>query len=195
MYPLAQEPKKIRARVKRYERALRKEQETFGGISDGAGKRYLIAPLYLLLDDVDAALAAFAWYEQTFPDDMGETGHFLCWTLALYRAGQIDAAADKLRQTMLSNLYVIPYLLGEPVEKLDFWHGSNWEEPSYLAEIPPEYFDLWDGAALQWLEDTYHSAALQQVRERYIALNVQLSTEPRGPKRSQLVKQLFAMRE
>ena len=59
MYPFPQEPKKIRARVKRYERELQKEQKKFGGISDGAGKRYLVGPLYLLMDDVTAAMEAF----------------------------------------------------------------------------------------------------------------------------------------
>jgi len=194
MYPLPQDPKKIRARVKRYERALRKEQERFGAIADGAGKRYLIGPLYLLLNDVDAALEAFAWFEQTSPDDVGEPGHLLCWTLTLYHTGHLDAATHKLRRTMLSNLYVIPYLLGEPVDTSDDWHGLIEDKASYLLEIPPEYFELWDADALQWLQETYQSNELRQVRERYIEIDRQLETEPPGPKRSQLVQEAFELR-
>jgi hypothetical protein len=175
--------------VKRYERELRKEQERFGDISDGAGKRYLIGPLYLLLDDLDAALEAFAWFEEISPDDVGEPGHLLCWTLALYRAGQLDAATHKLRQTMLSNLYMISYLLGEPVDTSDEWHGLIEDKASYLLEIPSEYFELWATDALQWLQETYQSDVLKQVRERYIEIERQLETEPPGPKRSQLVQE------
>jgi hypothetical protein len=35
------------------------------------------------------------------------------------------AAARKLRQTMLSNLYLVPHLLGAEQAELNIWHGSN----------------------------------------------------------------------
>ena len=36
------DPKKIRARIRSYERSLRKEQEEHGFIRDGYGKRHLL---------------------------------------------------------------------------------------------------------------------------------------------------------
>jgi hypothetical protein len=72
------------------------------------GKRYLLGPLYVLMGDTAGALRSFAWFAQTFPDDSGEPLHFLRWTLALYRADQLEEAAAKLCQTMLSNVYLIP---------------------------------------------------------------------------------------
>ena len=43
------DPKRIRERIRRYERALKKELEAgYGG--DGYGKRYLLGPLYMLID-------------------------------------------------------------------------------------------------------------------------------------------------
>lgn len=194
MYEFPHEPKKIRARIKRYERALRKELEAYGAIRDGYGKRYLLGPLYLLMDDLEGALASFEWFEQSFPDDIGEPMHYLCWTLALYRAADRERAADKLRQTMLSNLYLIPHLLGRDQEELDIWHGSNYEEKGYLDYVPPEIWGLWNAPALRWAAETYDSPALSRVRERHIEILRQLESEPRGPRRSELVDELFRLR-
>ena len=187
------DPKKIRARIRRYERALRKEHEETGFYSDGYGKRFLLGPLYLLMDDLEGAMQSFAWYEETFPDDSGDPMQLLCWTLALYRSGDLAAATRKLQRTMLSNLYLIPRLLGQEQEPLDIWHGSNIAELVHVEYIPPEIFALWDETAVEWCQATYHEAAIRQVRERYIEIYHELKTEPRGPKRTQLVNEAFEL--
>ena len=188
------EPRKIRARITRYERELRKERDRFGYISDGYGKRYLLGPLYLLMGDVSGAVKSFEWFEKTFPDDAGEPVHFLCWTLALYHSGDMAQATHRLRQTMLSNLYLIPHLLGREQDKLDIWHGSNYEHKEFLEYVPPEIWTLWDGAALRWAEETYDSPKFQQTRARYIEIHEQLESEPRGPRRSALIDEMFRLR-
>jgi hypothetical protein len=137
MSQFPKEPKKIRARITRYERELRKEYEMNGFIRDGYGKRYLLGPLYLLLGDLAGAIKSFEWFEEMFPRDMGEPVHSLCWTLALYRAGNIAEASHRFVQTMLSNLYLIPHLIGLEQDELDIWHGSNLAEKEYLEYIPP----------------------------------------------------------
>lgn len=195
MPTFSKDPKKIQATIKRYERALQKEQTEFGSIHDGAGKRHLLGPLYLLKGDLDGALRSFAWFEQTFPDDIGEPGQYLCWTLALYQQGEQQAAAVKLRQTMLTNLYLIPHLLGIQQPRLDMWHSSNWMEPEYIGLIPSEFFQLWDEDALTWAREMYDSEDFAEVRTRYIEIFSQLQHEPVGPKRSQLVKEAFALQE
>jgi hypothetical protein len=116
------EQQKIRSRLRRYERKLRKEKEMHGGYDDGGGRRYEVAPNYLLLNDNDGALAAFRWFEQDFPDDVGVPDLFLCWCLALYRAGNEIGAAKKLRQAMFSNLYLVPKLLGSP--NIGIWRAG-----------------------------------------------------------------------
>jgi hypothetical protein len=85
------DPKKIRTRIRSYERKLRKEKEKYGDYSDGYGKRYLLGTLYLLMDDTEGALTYFDWFEQEFPDDSGDTIHYLSWTLAQFRAGALEA--------------------------------------------------------------------------------------------------------
>ena len=133
------EQQKIRSRLRSYERKLRQEKKKFGYYSDGAGKRYQIAPHYMLLGDNEGALAAFEWFQQEFDDDVGMPDHSLCWSLALYRAGNEIGAAKRLRQTMLSNLYLVPRLLGEPIFELDMWHGSSDAEPSFAEHIHEPY--------------------------------------------------------
>jgi hypothetical protein len=186
--------KKIRARIRSYERKLQKEMDETGMIHDGYGKRYLPGPLYLLMDDIEGALRHYAWFEETCTDDGRDPIHLLCWTLAHYRTGNLEAATGKLRQTMLSNLLLIPHLLGRPEDELELDDETLFSEKFYLEYAPVEVFTLWDEAALKWLTETYQSPALKAVRERYIAIQQQLVTEPRGPRRNQLVEEASTMR-
>ncbi len=193
--PLPTDPKKIKARITRYERELRKEYQTHRFIDDGAGKRYLLGPLYLLIGDLAGAVKSFAWFDRMFPDDGGEPVHTLCWALALYRAGQLDQAAPKLLQAMLANLYVLPHLFGREQAHLPMWHASNWDTEDYLQYVEPEIWTLWDAEAIHWAETLYDSAEFVQVRTRYIEIYGQLQTEPVGARRSQLVAEASALRK
>jgi hypothetical protein len=194
MEQIPSDPKKLRARIRRYERALRKEFEQFGFYDDSYGKRYQLGPLYMLLGDLTGALNSFAWFEQAFPDDSGEPLHRLCWALALYRSGYFGAAAQRLRQTMLANLYLIPQLLGFELDRLDIWHGTNWAEADYVQSVPLEYLRLWDPPALQWARELYQSSPFARVRTRYMEILSQLKHEPAGPTRSQLVSEAFRLK-
>ena len=188
------EPKKIMERIRRYERALRKDIKTFGFIEDGAGKRYLLGALYLILGDAEGAVQSYKWLEQVLPDDMGEPFDHLCWSLALYRAGDTEAASRKLLRTMLHNLYLLPALLGLKQDWLEIWHGDNWAEKSYIDYAPAEIFSLWDEPALEWAGQMYRTPRFQEVRDRYIEICQQLKSELVGSKRSQLVREMFQLR-
>lgn len=187
--PLPKTHKKIRDRIRSYQRKLRDELRQFGSYHDGAGRRYLIGPMFLLLDDLDGAIKAFNWYEQKFPDDIGDPGHYLCWTLALYRHGELEAAKVKLRQTMLSNLYVLPFLFGDDLAPHDIWHASNLEVPDYVYQIPSDFFELWSDAEEQWAAECWNTDELTRSRTRYIEIYHQLQSEPVGPTRTQLVRE------
>ena len=193
MSRLPAEPKKIKQRIRRYQRELAKEQRA-GGIHDGSGKRYLLGPLYLLLDDVDGALASYTWFQKTFPDDMGEPFQYLCWTYALYRSGDSQSATRKLAQTWFQNPYLIARLLGMGQPTLDMWHGSNWEQPAYVTEGAAELLDLWDDEALAWAKDVYQQAWFGQIRARYLEIKRRLKDEPVGPQRSRLVDEMFRLK-
>jgi hypothetical protein len=193
MYDCPQDPKKIRTRIRNTERALRQEQKRFGFIRDGGGKRYLLGPLYVLRGDTEGALRSFAWFAETFPDDSGEPVHCLCWTLALYRAGQMEPAAAKLCQTMLSNVYLMPRLLGLDQEVIEMWHPSNRSERNYVDSLPDELFAVWEPSAVAWVRTVYDSEPMRRVRDRYIAIYTALKEEPPGPTRSRLVEEAFQL--
>lgn len=193
MTRLPKDPQKIREQIHRYEQALKQERKRLGGIDDSAGKRYWLGPLYLLSGDLPGAVKSFRWFAKTFPDDSGEPFQYLCWSLALYRSGDLEAAAQKLQQTMLMNLYLLPHLLGLKQEPLEIWHASNRAEASYLQWVPPEIFKLWDADARRWAQAHYESSSFTQTRTRYIEIYQQLKTEPVGPRRQQLVREAFSL--
>jgi hypothetical protein len=184
---------KIRSRLRSYERKLQKEKKEHGFYRDGAGKRYQIGPHYMLLGDNGGALAAFQWFEKEFSDDAGEPGHLLCWSLALHRTGNEIGAAKKLRQTMLSNLYLVPHLLGSPIAELDIWHGSSDAELGYIECVPEAYLQLWTEAEREWASGLYHSPGFQSIRSRYIEISKALGNTPRGPERSRLVEEMHKL--
>ncbi len=187
-------PKAIRDRIRRYERALKKElKEGYGG--DGYGKRFLLGPLYMLLGDVDGALASYDWYEESYPDDGGDPYQYLTWALALYRAGLRHEAFNKLYQTMLENLYLVPYLLGQNLQPLDIWHGSNLEWIEYAHDIPQELIDLWDDQALSWAQEVSEHPEVVEKVMRYIEIQRELNTERPGARRSALVDESYALRK
>ena len=187
------EEQKIRSRLRSYERKLQKEKKEYGFYRDGAGKRYQVGPHYMLLGDNAGALAAFEWFDEEFSDDIGEPGHFLCWSLALHRAGNEIGAARKLRQTMFSNLYLLPRLLGTPIAELDIWHGSSDAEPSYAEHIHEPYLWLWTDEEKEWASGLYHSPGFHSVRKRFIEIRRALNTTRPGPERSRLVEEMHEL--
>ena len=187
------EEQKIRSRLRSYERKLQKEKKEYGFYRDGAGKRYQVGPHYMLLDDNDGALGAFQWFDTEFPDDVGVPDHFLCWSLALHRAGNEIGAAKKLRQTMFSNLYLVPRLLGSPIAELDIWHGSSDAEPSYAEYVPEAYLQLWTEAERDWAAGLYYSPGFRSARERFIEIARALDTTRPGPERNRLVEEMYEL--
>ncbi len=99
------------SQISRYNRSFRMEEKQFGHIRDRTGIRYLLSPMYMLLGDNKSAVTSFLWFEEKFPDDIGEPGQYLCWALCLYRAGSSCEAEMKLIQTAFQNLYMIPHLI------------------------------------------------------------------------------------
>ena len=117
----------------------------------------------------------------------------MCWSLALHRAGNEIGAAKKLRQTMFSNLYLVPHLLGLPIAALDIWHGSSDAEPSYAEHIHEPYLRLWTEPERDWAAGLYQSPGFQSVRERYIEISRALDTTRPGPERSRLVEEMHEL--
>ena len=147
------------------------------------------------MGDVDGALASFDWYEGAYPDDGGEPYQYLTWALALLRGGRRQEAFNKLYQTLLENLYLVPFLLGRSPQRLDIWHGSNLAWIEYAVEVPQDLLNLWDDVALQWAREvSAHPAVVERVG-RYVAIHRELKREPPGPRRSALVDEAIALKK
>jgi tetratricopeptide (TPR) repeat protein len=193
MTDIPADPNGIRARIRRYERKLQQEKREWGAYHDGAGKRYFIGPLYLLMGDLAGAVQSFHWFAQEFPDDSGDPGQYLCWTLAMYRAGHLHEAVSKLREAMLQNRFLLPRLLGRNVEGLGISPDSDELEMMRLDHIPEEYFAIWGERELRWAS-TLYDGELSTVRARYLEIERELEHEPRGERRVRLVNELFGMK-
>src|SRR6056297_2849483 len=174
MFTFPDTEKKLKNRITKYKRELQKEKDLTGYIHDGFGKRYLLFCFYFVLGDFHNADDYFEWYKEEFPDDIGDPIQQLCWALSLHRMGKDKEARYRLAELMLSNLYLIPYLLGYEIEKYDIWHGINTEEPEYVDFIFDEVKEAITDSDLQWMEELYHSPEFTHIRERYIEIHRKL---------------------
>ncbi len=179
------DPKKIRERIKRYERAFKDPHH-----DDGAGKRFLLGQLYMLMGDHEGGLKSYAWYKKAFPDDIPEAFNHLCWTLALLRSNDEKAAKAKLRELVFDNLYIIPIFLGETPSKHDVRHGSNWSEPAYILEGPmSELFVIWNESERAWLKNEWTSPSLQTDISKYLQLQKRLSKTSSPDAREKIIRE------
>ena len=182
--------KKCRRRIKRYEKRLSDELKMHGGLHDGAGARYEIGPLYVLINDIPRALKAYQWFESAVPNDWGEPVHSLSWALALYRNKDMDSASNKLLQTMLKNIYLIEHLIGYEINRYDIWHASNYEDTEYLEYVPIEYIEMWSREEIEWAKNQFESKLFKKVRNRYLQIYKLLKTTNPGPERSSLIEEI-----
>ncbi len=68
--------------------------------------------------------------------------HTLCWSLALYYAGQQEAAAEKLKQVKACNRYVLPRLFSGVLPTMGVDHYERIREMLELDDIPAENYAL-----------------------------------------------------
>jgi len=127
--------KNFRDRAVRAVRGLEKERSSFGYINDGSGKRYRAGVFFLLAGDLKRANETFDWFYEEFPDDIGEPVFHLYSSLAAHRQGDLVKARMRLLDTMLSNIFMLPHLVGQRLNAPDIWCQSNRHQESYLLEV------------------------------------------------------------
>ena len=179
--------KKVKSTISRYNSALQKEYEKFGYYRDGTGKRYLLFWLYFALNDLEKAEKYIEWYEKEFSDDIGEPIQKLCWSLLLYRMGKEKEATYRLADTMLFNLYLVPYVLGENVKPYRIWHSINYSEIGYLEVVPEELLEQITDDEKKWMESVYHSKEIREIRNRHIEIYHESETVDEFEKRKKLL--------
>ena len=63
----------------------------------------------------------------------------------------------------------------------------------YLEGIPNAYYSLWTDDELEWAAELFGSRRWASLRARFFEIEGLLEDEPRGPTRSALVEELFAL--
>jgi hypothetical protein len=193
MYHFPTDPKKIKQRIRRYERSLRKN-DPIHGLRDGYGKRFLLGPLYLMLGNVQDTLDHYKWYQNAYPDDSGYALNFLCWAITLYRHGDFEEAEKKVINTMLSNIFLIPYILGHETPSLDSWEDRYYNELMEIEYFPHEILDFITSEEMEWIKALHNNPKITTIRKKYIEIDDQLENLPRGEKRTKLCHELFKIR-
>ncbi len=193
MYHLPTDPKKIKQRIRRYERSLRKDG-SIHGLGDGYGKRFLLGPLYLMLGNVQDTLDHYKWYQNTYPNDLGYALHLLCWAITLHRHGDNEEAEKKIINTMLSNIFFIPYILGQEIPSLDSWEDRYYNELMEIEYFPHEVLEFTTSEEMEWIKALHNSPKITTIREKFIEIDDQLENLPRGEKRTKLCRELYKIR-
>jgi hypothetical protein len=191
MFSFPDTEKKLRSRISSYKSALNKEKKDYCYISDGSGKRYLLFCLYFVLGDLNKSRQYFEWYKKEFPDDVGEPIQKLCWALSLHRMKNDDEARYMLAELMLSNLYLIPNIIGLDVQKYDIWHSSNFEDIDYVGHIPAEVRKSIKESEIKWMDTLYNSFEFRRIRKRYIEIFHELQRTKELEKRKDLLNESY----
>ena len=184
----------IKRHIERFEKQLQYKKQRFGCYDDGAGTRYFIGPYYMLAGDVEGALKHFKWFSRVFPDDIGEPGQYLCWTLVIYKSGDLKKAYMKFLQTLFMNPFVIARVIGIDY-KLPYKPNSNIPTKEWAEWVPDEFYDAWDEEAVSWLKKSFYDPKTQEIFNYYNDIEIKLETEPRGQKRTNMVYKLSDMRK
>jgi hypothetical protein len=186
MSRIPNEPKKIRAAISRYERNFKKRD-----YRDGSGSRFLLGPFYMMVGDVDGALAHYKWFDKKFPESSDEPFHVLYRCLAYHRAGEEEKAELAARRTYLANPYMIPYLLDLPhSQPAGIRRSSNWEEEAFVTAAPTELFSPWTQKDRAWLATFWNSERMKELVQRHIEIEAAFNSEHSGPRRTALVREL-----
>ncbi len=193
MHPFPTDPKKIKQRIRRYERSLRGENSIYGD-RDGYGKRFLLGPLYFLLGNTQETLEHYEWYQKNYPGDSGFALNFLCWAITLFRHGNREEAEKKFINTMLSNIHLIPYILGHETPSLDSWEDRYFNELMEIENFPHEILECITSEEMEWVSTVYNSSKITSIRKAYTTIDDQLEHLPRGEKRAKLCNELFKIR-
>jgi hypothetical protein len=189
MYKFPKTERGLRSRISAYRNSLKAEKRRFGFFDDGYGKRYILFWLYFVLGDLKESQTYIRWYNKNFEDDIGEPVHKLCNALIHFRFGKTDKAKYLLADLMLSNLYIIPIVIGKEIKRHKIRFGSNYADYEYAEETPIEVQNSITDKEKDWLREMYESMEFHRYRKQYIEIHEQLENTEGVENRSPLVRE------
>jgi hypothetical protein len=107
---------------------------------------------------------------------VGEPIFNLYGALSAYRNGLKDKARIRLIETMISNLYILPKIVGKSTDVENIWHSSNREQKGYLQEVD-EFLGEPTEDERTWILSELNSDEFSAFRNGYISTYPLLNDE------------------
>jgi len=90
---------------------------------------------------------------------------------------------------MLSNLYIIPEVLGSPIKPYRIRFGSNYADYEYSKEIPCEILNAITDDDRDWMKSLNESMEFHRYRKQYVEIYEKLEKTTGVERRSPLVRE------
>lgn len=183
---------RIRNKIARIRKQLAADKKRWGGFyDDSRGLRYLPPENFIKLKDYKGGLRYLRWFNRTFPDDCGFPIFLFEWALILFKTGNLKEAEKKAYETFFANHFLFHKFLEKELSFVEVKLYSNWETPELAENLlysrsNPEFEDF-----TAWLENLLTSEKFNKKVDTLIEIEKQLSTEPAGKKRSELINRRY----
>lgn len=185
---------RIKKKIADIRRTLAAEKRKFGWNDDTRGLRYMPPGLFIQLGDYAGGLTYLRWFGRNFPDDAGFPQFLFEWTIILAKTGKLTDASAKAFQTFCSNPYLFDKFFGRPIQRLDMWHSSNFEEPESVDALSysSQQVDLQDFA--EWLGGIITEDQFIRRADRYVEIQKLLGNEREPAMRRKLVDEAYLLK-
>lgn len=185
---------RIRLKIKNLKSELAADKKRWGGFyDDSRGLRYLPLEYYIKLKDYSGGKRYINWFYKNFPDDGGFPEFLFECTMVLFYSNNLKEAIRKLFETFSSNTYIIDKFLGNKINQIEKYEGSNIEEIEYLNYFNYTSADEDLSEFTKWLTETYNSDLFKSAASEHFELQQQLKTEHEYEKRVEIGKKKRAL--
>jgi hypothetical protein len=185
---------RIRLKIKKIKSELAADKRRWGGFyDDSRGLRYLPLGYYIKLKDHSGGIRYINWFYKNFPDDGGFPEFLFECTIVLFYSKKPEEARRKLFETFSSNTYIIDKFLGNKINQIEKYEGSNIAGIEYLNCFNYTSADEELSEFTKWLNETYNSDLFKSAANEHIEMQRQLKVEHEYEKRVNLVKKMRAL--
>ena len=184
---------RLQKKIADIKRVLAAEKRKFGCYGDSRGRRYLPLQYFIQLGDYAGGLNYIKWFNRHFPDDGGFPEFLFECTIILVKTGKFKDAESKAFETFCSNPYLFDQFFGRPIQRLDIWHGSNFELPEYAETLiysaqQPQLKDF-----AEWLDGVIAEGSFISRSRRYIDIHKLLVDEHDPEIRDRLIDEAYSL--
>ena len=177
----------IKKKIKSHRAKLTGEKRKFGWYDDSYGRRYVIAELYIKIQDHKGALRYFNWFEKEFKEDIGFPDFLFYWTATLYENDKIKKARQLAYKTLFSNIYLIEAVCAKTPRYLDYKGYSNIDTLEFADSMKQTCIKNTSDNFRSWIQEFSSCDEYEKVLNEYVSLNKLIVDERPGKIRSELL--------